>query len=85
MPPEDAVKILEKQSEEDIIDILRAIDAYSAELDRMSISPYLIKLLSDINNEKAADVLRILKYPVGDTLSSVEILEDLSDDLIPEP
>ena len=43
MPPEDAVKILEKQSEEDIIDILRAIDTYSAELDRMSISPYLIK------------------------------------------
>lgn len=85
MPPQDAVKILEKQSEEDIIDILRAIDAYSVELDRMSISPYLIKLISDINSEKAANVLRILKYPVGDTLSSVDTLEDLSDDMIPVP
>ncbi len=85
MPPRDSVKILEKQSEEDIVDILRAIDSYSAELDRNSTSPYLIKLMSDINNEKAANVLRILKYPVGDKLSSIEVLEDETSDLIPQP
>jgi hypothetical protein len=83
MPPKDSVKILEKQSEEDIVDILRAIDSYSAELDRNSTSPYLIKLMSDINNEKAANVLRILKYPVGDKLSSIEAIEDLTTDIIP--
>ncbi len=82
MPPDDAVKILVKQSEEDIIDILRGIDSYSTEIDRRSISPYLITLMSKENSDKAANVLRILKYPVGDTLSSVEILEDLTDDVL---
>lgn len=83
MPPNDAVVILEKQKESDIVDILRAIDAYSEELGRQSTSPYMLKLLNDLNKEKAANVLRKLKYISSDYNSSVESVED--DDTIPAP
>lgn len=72
MPPKDAVGIMEKQSEADIVDILRAIDAYSEELGQSSTSPYLLSLIGQINQEKAANVLRKLKYSVNETNSSVE-------------
>ena len=72
MPPADAVNIIEKQTEADIVDILRAIDAYSEEQGQTSTSPYLLSLLSQINNEKAANVLRKLKYSVNETKTAVE-------------
>ncbi len=83
MPPQSAVKILEKQSEADIVDILRAIDAYAEEIGSVSTSPYMLNLLSEINNDKAGNVLRKLKYSVGETKSSVEI--DDEEDEIPQP
>lgn len=76
MPPKDAVKILEKQSEEDVVDILREVDSYFMELGRSSISPYLLKLLSDINPNKAGNVLRKLKFSVVDKESTVEELKE---------
>ena len=72
MPPADAVNIIEKQTEADIVDILRAIDAYSEEQGQTSTSAYLLSLLSQINNEKAANVLRKLKYSVNETKTAVE-------------
>lgn len=76
MPPNDAVVILEKQSEEDIVDILRAIDSYSEEIGRASTSPYLLKLLNDKNQQKAANVLRKFQYTSPEKKSSVEQLEE---------
>jgi chromosome segregation ATPase len=84
MPPEDAVALLEKQAEADIVDILRAIDAYSAELGSQSTAPFMLKLMGDINSEKAANVLRKLKYSAGEESSAVDILDEDSE-LIPEP
>ncbi|HOJ63053.1 MAG TPA: hypothetical protein PLE45_01420 [Spirochaetota bacterium] len=76
MPPNDAVVILEKQTEEDIVDILRAIDSYSEELGRVSTSPYLLKLLNDKNQQKAANVLRKFQYTSPEKKTSVEQLEE---------
>lgn len=76
MPPNDAVVILEKQTEEDIVDILRAIDSYSEELGRASTSPYLLKLLNDKNQQKAANVLRKFQYTSPEKKTSVEQLEE---------
>jgi len=75
MPPNDSVKLLEKQTESDIVDILREIDTYSEELGRQSLSPYLLKLLGDTNKDKAANVLRKLKYSSDKSDTSVEILD----------
>lgn len=75
MPPNDSVALLEKQDDSDVVDILREIDAYSEELGRQSLSPYLLKLLGDKNRDKAATVLRKLKYSAGDKDSSVESLD----------
>jgi flagellar motility protein MotE (MotC chaperone) len=76
MPPKDSVALLEKQSESDIVDILREIDTYSVEIGRQSISPYLLKLMGDINNQKAANVVRKLKYSAGTNDSAVETLDE---------
>lgn len=76
MPPRDAVSLLEKQSDSDVVDILRAIDAYSEEIGRQSTSPYLIKLLGDINKDKAANIVRKLKYSAGTNDSAVDVLEE---------
>jgi len=76
MPPKDAVGLIEKQAESDIVDILREIDAFSAESGKSSTSPYMMKLLSDINKDKAANVLRKLKYSAGDKSTSVESLDN---------
>jgi hypothetical protein len=75
MPPKDGVALLEKQSESDIVDILREIDAYSTEIGKQSISPYLLKLLGDINKDKAGNVLRKLKYSSEGSTSSVETID----------
>lgn len=83
MPPKDSVKILEKQSDEDVVDILREVDVYFAEIGRSSISPYLLKLMADINAEKAANVLRKLKYSADGKDTGVEVLE--KNDSIPMP
>ena len=72
MPPADAVNIIEKQTEADIVDILRAIDAYSEEQGQTSTSPYLLSLLSQINNEKAANLHRKLKFAGNETRTAVE-------------
>ena len=85
MPPVDAVSLLEKQSESDVVDILRAIDAYSEELGRSSTSSYLMKLLGDMNKEKAAVVLRMLKHPTGDSDTGVEILNESELEIPPVP
>jgi flagellar motility protein MotE (MotC chaperone) len=76
MPPQDAVALLEKQSEADIVAILRAIDSYSEELGRNSTAPYLLKLLGDINKEKAGNVLRKLKYAVEDENKTYDMLDE---------
>jgi len=75
MPPKDSVALLEKQNESDIVDILREIDVYSEEIGRQSLSPYLLKLLGDVNKDKAASVLRKLKYSAGNSDTSVESLD----------
>jgi len=82
MPPNDAVVILEKQSEEDIVDILRAIDSYSEEIGRASTSPYLLKLLNDKNQQKAANVLRKFQYTLPEKKTSVEELDETN---LPQP
>lgn len=79
MPPQNAVKIMEKQSEADIVDIIRAIDAYCEELGSSSTSPYMLNLLGQINPEKAANVLRKLKYSVNEAKSSVETDDEVDD------
>lgn len=76
MPPKDAVKLLGEQEEADIVSILRAIDRYSEEIGRQSTSPYLLKLLGDTNKEKAASVLRKLKYSADDKKTAVEELDE---------
>lgn len=76
MPPTDAVALLEKQTEGDIVDILREIDAYTLENGKSSTSPYMMKLLGDINKDKAANVLRKLKYSAGGSTTSVETLDN---------
>lgn len=76
MPPKDAVSLLEKQTEADIVEILREIDVLSTELGKNSISPYLLKLMGDLNKEKAANVLRKLKYSGGEKDTSVEMLDE---------
>ncbi|OHD11075.1 MAG: hypothetical protein A2086_03570 [Spirochaetes bacterium GWD1_27_9] len=83
MPPKDAVALLEKQTEGDIVDILREIDKYSEEIGRQSTSPYLLKLMGDINKDKAASVLRKLKYSIGENSSSVETIKDNQDEIPP--
>lgn len=86
MPPNDAVALLEKQSEPDVVSILRAIDSYSEELGVQSTSPYLLKLLGDINKDMAANVLRKFQYIAdGDGQSGVDILEDFDENDIPNP
>lgn len=85
MPPQDAVILLEKQSETEIVDILRAIDSYSDEIGRASTSPYLITLLSKINKDKAANVVRKLKYSSGEKDSAVDILESEKIEEPPKP
>ena len=82
MPPNDAVAILEKQSEADIVDIIRAIDGYSEELGKNSTSPYLLKLMNDINPDKASNVLRKLKYSVKESNSSVDSVDDITDEIL---
>jgi hypothetical protein len=76
MPPESSVAILEKQSEADIVDILRAIDKYSDDLGRNSLSPYYLTLLAKNNPDKAGVVVRMIKYPTGSKNTTVESLED---------
>ena len=85
MPPNDAAILIERQSEADIIDILRAIDSYSEELGRQSTSPYMMKLLGDINKEKAANVLRKFKYSAGKKDTAVEILKEIESEEPPQP
>lgn len=75
MPPKDAVALLEKQTEPDVVDILREIDAYSDEIGKQSTSPYLLKLMGDINKDKAANVLRKLKYSNEGKVTSVETID----------
>jgi hypothetical protein len=75
MPPKDAVALLEKQDESDIVDILREIDAYSNENGKQSTSPYLLKLMGDLNKDKAANVLRKLKYSNEGKSTSVESID----------
>ncbi|HPO48803.1 MAG TPA: hypothetical protein PLO89_00615 [Spirochaetota bacterium] len=75
MPPNDSVALLEKQAESDIVDILREIDVYSEEIGRQSLSPYLLKLLGDKNKDKAANVLRKLKYSSDKSDTSVESVD----------
>jgi hypothetical protein len=76
MPPVAAVTLIEKQSESDIVDILREIDAYSTETGKSSTSPYLMTLFT--NKDKAANVLRKLKYSAGGSTTSVDVTEDKS-------
>jgi flagellar protein FlbB len=85
MPPNDAVSLLEQQEESDIVDILRAIDSYSNELGRNSTAPYLLKLLGDMNKEKAANVLRKLKYNAGEEDSAVDVLDEQDLAEVPQP
>jgi len=85
MPPKDAVKLLEQQTESDIVDIIREIDVYFAEIGRNSTSPYLLKLLGDINKEKASNVLRKLKYSAGEKDHAVDILDDEKSETPPSP
>ncbi len=81
MPPSASVQLLERQSESDIVDILRAIDSYSAELGRASLSPYLISLMTD--KDKAANVIRKFQYNAGGVETGVESIPD--EELPPEP
>lgn len=76
MPPNDAAVLMEKQPEADVIDILREIDSYSEELGASSTSPYLLKLIKDINADKAANILAKLKYDAAGDYSGVDVLED---------
>lgn len=76
MPPADAVKLIEKQDETDIVAILRAIDKYSEEIGSNSTAPYLLKLLGDLNKDKAANVLRKLKYVDVENNNGVETLDE---------
>lgn len=85
MPPKDAVKLLEQQSESDIVDIIREIDVYFVEIGRNSTSSFLLKLLGDINKEKASNVLRKLKYSAGEKDHAVDILEDEKSETPPAP
>lgn len=85
MPPEDAAMLLEKLPETDIVDILRAIDSYSEELGANSTAPYMLKLLKDINKDKAAGVLAKLKFESEEKYSGVDILEDQTIEVPPAP
>ncbi len=81
MPPSVSVQLLEMQAESDIVDILRAIDSYSDELGRQSLSPYLISQMSD--KTKAGNVIRKLKYNAGQSETGVESVD--LEDLPPQP
>lgn len=85
MPPDDAAVLLEKLPETDIVDILRAIDSYSVELGVNSTSAYLLKLVKDINKDKAANVLSKLKYESNEQYSGVDALEDPNIEVPPAP
>lgn len=85
MPPNDAAVLMEKQPEADVIDILREIDAYSEELGSSSTAPYLLKLIKDINADKAANILAKLKYEASGDYSGVDILEDPNIEVPPAP
>lgn len=85
MPPEDAAVLLEKLTEVDVIEILRAIDDYSEELGSNSTSPYILKLIKDINETKAADILAKLKFEAAEEYTGVDILEDANLEIPPAP
>ena len=85
MPPNDAAVLMEKQPEADVIDILREIDAYSEELGSSSTAPYLLKLIKDINADKAANILAKLKYEASGDYSGVDVLEDPNIEVPPAP
>ena len=55
---------------------MRSIDKYSAEIGRASLSPFYLKLLGDINKDKAGVVLRMIKYPTGDKTTGVDTTSD---------
>ncbi len=76
MPPVSAVAILSKQTDSDVVDILREITAYAEELGATSLSPYYLKLMSDTDKEKAANVLRKLQYSANTEDNGVEILNE---------
>jgi len=77
MPPVNAVGILIKQPESDIVDILREITAYANEIGASSLSPYYLKLMGDVDRERAANVLRKFQYSSNSENNGVEILENI--------
>jgi len=76
MPPVDAVGLLVKQPESDIVDILREITAYSNEIGANSLAPYYLKLMGDVDREKTANVLRKFQYSSNSEDNGVETLTD---------
>ena len=59
--PEEAVEIMVKWEDPLIIDVLRQIDADAAAAGRMSISSYLIQLISEkISKEKASRIMYLM-------------------------
>jgi flagellar protein FlbB len=60
MPPDDAVKIMLNWEDPLIIDVLRQIDADAQQGGRSSITPFLLKKMSDSNAERASRVMYLM-------------------------
>lgn len=59
--PEEAIQIMVKWEEPLIIDVLRQIDANAEEAGRMSVSSYLIQLISEkVSKEKASRIMYLM-------------------------
>ena len=60
MPPEDSVTIMLNWEDPLIIDVLRQIDADAEEAGRSSITPYIMKLMSEKKAERASRILYLM-------------------------
>ncbi|TFH41432.1 MAG: flagellar protein FlbB [Chrysiogenales bacterium] len=60
MPPEDSVTIMLNWEDPLIIDVLRQIDADAQETGRSSITPYIMKLMSERKSERASRILYLM-------------------------
>lgn len=61
MPPAEAIEIIVRWEEPLIIDVFRQIDAEAAAAGRMSITSYLIQLISEkISKEKASRIMYLM-------------------------
>ncbi|OHD63998.1 MAG: hypothetical protein A2176_15920 [Spirochaetes bacterium RBG_13_51_14] len=60
MPPESSVEIMLNWEDPLIIDVLRQMDADAQTAGRVSITPYLMKIMSDKKSERASRIMYLM-------------------------